>query len=324
MPSPLTNLTNAALGDSPVAEKLCDRSEATTSTTESQNEQQYGRCIQDLPLELLLIILDFVLGATVDAQLYDFFDVAHNTYRALRDVCTDWRAIVETSHAATWYNDVVLSKQAVTSPLHLTEKLVWVRDYLALSGDAPLNVYLAFTGVTLYLAHVCNEAHRWHTATIVGSPRGAVDYFNMLQTTPASLTKLELVLTPDVCDFESILELLCYCNNLQTLRLGSQDCESFLARPSMVERSWYLRGVSLPCLTHFHIGHPAEWILETGLDCVLHLPALKTLSLFVPRWLDEEDQEKVSVPIAVIVSLAEHINDLDALKIELERNDTVN
>ncbi|KAL1758736.1 hypothetical protein FB107DRAFT_271700 [Schizophyllum commune] len=324
MPSPLTNLTNAARGDSLVAEKLCERSEATTSATGSQIEQ-YGRRIQNLPLELLLIIFDFVMEVTVDAHLYDFFDVAHNTYRALRHVCTNWRAIVESSHAATWYNDVVLSKQAVHSPLHSTEKSVWVRDYLVLSGDAPLNVYLAFTGVTLYLEHVCNEAHRWHTATIVGSPRGAVDYFSMLQTTPASLTKLELVLTPDVCDFESILELLCSCHNLQTLRLGSQDCDSFLARPSIVERSWYLRGVTLPCLTHFHIGHPADWILETGIDCVLHLPALGTLSVCVPRWLDEEDQDKLSVSLSVIVALAEHINDLDALKIELERkNDTVN
>ncbi|KAL1666733.1 hypothetical protein GGF50DRAFT_112859 [Schizophyllum commune] len=323
MPSPLTNPTNAAGCDSRVAEKLCERSEATTSATESQIAQ-YGCRIQDLPLELLLIIFDFIMEVTVDAQLYDFFDVAHNTYRALRDVCMDWRTIVESSHAATWYNDVVLSKQAVDSPLHLAEKSVWVRHYLALSGDAPLNVYFAFTGVTLYLEHVCNEAHRWHTATIVGSPRGAVDYINRLQTTPASLTKLELVLTPDVCDFESILELLCFCHNLQTLRLGSQDCDSFLARPSMVERSWYLRGVTLPCLTHFHIGHPADWILETGLDCILHLPALGTLSFFVPRWLDQEDQDKLSVPIAVIVSLAEHINDLDALIIELERNDIVN
>ncbi|KAL1690771.1 hypothetical protein GGG16DRAFT_113782 [Schizophyllum commune] len=323
MPSPLTNLTNAARGDSLVAEKLCGRSEATTSAAESQIEQ-YGRRIQDLPLELLLTIFDFVMEATVDAQLYDFFDVAHNTYRALRDVCTDWRATVENTHAGTWYNDVVLGKEAVKSSLHWKEKSAWVRDYLALSGNAPVNVYLAFTGVTLYLEHVCNEAHRWHTATIVGSPRGAVDYFNVLQTAPASLAKLELVLTPDVCDFESILELLCSCHNLQTLRLGSQDCDSFLARPSMVERSWYLRGVTLPCLTHFHIGHPADWILETGLDCILHLPALGTLSFFVPRWLDEEDQDKLSVPIAVIVSLAEHINDLDALKIELERNDTVN
>ncbi|KAI5894277.1 uncharacterized protein SCHCODRAFT_02667310 [Schizophyllum commune H4-8] len=288
-----------------------------TPFMESQIEQ-VGCGIQDLPLELLLTIFDFAVEVTVDVQLYDFFDVAHNTYRALRDVCPHWRTIVESSPAATWYNNVLLSKQAVKSSLHWTEKSDWVRDYLALSGDAPLNVYLAFTGVTLYLEHVCDEAHRWHTATIVGSPRGAVDYFNMLQTTPAALTDLVLVFEPGFSDSTSILELLRYCPSLQTLRLEAKEVITFSTRDTwlwMVEPSWYPDGVTLPCLTYLYIGE-CNWLMDTGIERILRLPALKTLrccSFSIPR---ERAQARCLVNIVGV--LAEHVKDLDALDFEYE------
>ncbi|KAL1743923.1 hypothetical protein HDZ31DRAFT_16680, partial [Schizophyllum fasciatum] len=227
--------------------------------------------VDDLPIEILFIIFNFATLVAMNHALFDFFDIAHNTHRALREVCAAWGAIAR-ALPAVQYQTVVLSEAAAESGLGFMDKMLWVKEHMSWSGDAPLDVHLFFADFAPYMHSVCVQAARWQTAHIAGDLRAAVDAIRVLIPTPCTaLQALTLVIDRSYEDSLAVLELLACAPGLRKLCL---DFRGELGVPDFVSERDFPGGVRCRELANVEIRDP-DWIVMSGVVDLLRLPVLK-------------------------------------------------